>query len=224
MLCRQPNGHYETTFTSSSPNLWQIKKADRQRQFTVTAVGTWTWNMNFKTHGFAAVCYWKPVHVIFFSRIWGQTTEWNNCCRWKSLEHRSKLLFNVFRPKLINSFILNIYIAPLQENYSEALSTPARLQRAVLTLKGRKNAGDKALGKIRSSEGSPYHIEGPTTEKARPCLVEVRANGTRRRPCWDERSDRELITLSRGQQSSRRLTYAPPPMIGRRRRALFWCY
>jgi len=32
----------------------------------------------------------------------------------------------------IHSFILNIYIAPLQENYSEVLPTPARLKRAVL--------------------------------------------------------------------------------------------
>ena len=29
-----------------------------------------------------------------------------------------------------DSFLLNIYIAPLQENYSEALPTPARLKRA----------------------------------------------------------------------------------------------
>jgi len=33
----------------------------------------------------------------------------------------------------IHSFILNIYIAPLQENYSEALPTPARLKRVVLS-------------------------------------------------------------------------------------------
>src|SRR6218665_1134446 len=32
----------------------------------------------------------------------------------------------------IHSFILNIYIAPLQENYSEALSTPARSNKAAL--------------------------------------------------------------------------------------------
>src|SRR6218665_236272 len=32
----------------------------------------------------------------------------------------------------IHSFILNIYIAPLQENYSEALSTPAWSNKAVL--------------------------------------------------------------------------------------------
>ena len=42
---------------------------------------------------------------------------------------RHFLLFHSF----IHSFILNIYIAPLQENYSEALPTPARLKRAVLS-------------------------------------------------------------------------------------------
>ena len=30
------------------------------------------------------------------------------------------------------AYIYNIYIAPLQENYSEALPTPARPKRAVL--------------------------------------------------------------------------------------------
>ena len=62
---------------------------------------------------------------------------------------------------LIHSFISNIYIAPLQENYSEALPTPARLKRAVLGWE--KNAGDKALGEIRSWVGSPFQIKGPTT-------------------------------------------------------------
>jgi len=33
---------------------------------------------------------------------------------------------------LYHSFILNIYIAPLQGNYSEALQTPARSNKAVL--------------------------------------------------------------------------------------------
>jgi len=32
----------------------------------------------------------------------------------------------LFIHSFIHSFILNIYIAPLQENYSEALPTPAR--------------------------------------------------------------------------------------------------
>ena len=69
--------------------------------------------------------------------------------------HQLMLAINIGRPKLISphsavivtgpkliysyvysfihSFILNIYIAPLQENYSEALPTPARLKRAVLS-------------------------------------------------------------------------------------------
>src|SRR6218665_652518 len=98
----------------------------------------------------------------------------------------------------IHSFTLNIYIAPLQENYSEALPTPARSNKAVL--KREKNAGEVVLLKMRSSEGRPFQVEGLTTEKARICLVEVRAKG---RPCWDERSDRELIALRGGQQSYR---------------------
>src|SRR6218665_3179040 len=67
-----------------------------------------------------------------------------------------------------------------------------------------KNGGEVVLLKMRSSEGRLVQVEGPTTEKARICLVEVRAKGTRMRPCWDERSDRELIALRGGQQSSRR--------------------
>src|SRR6218665_1069552 len=101
----------------------------------------------------------------------------------------------------IHSFILNIYIAPLQENYSEALPTPARSNKAVL--RREKNAGEVVLLKMRNSEGRPFQVEGPTTEKTLICLVEVRAKGTRRRPCFDERSDRKLIALRGGQQSSR---------------------
>jgi len=37
--------------------------------------------------------------------------------------------FYSFIHSFIHSFILNIYIAPLQENYSEALPTPARLNK-----------------------------------------------------------------------------------------------
>ena len=117
---------------------------------------------------------------------------------WLHLLHLCFLANPTMGHSFIHSFILNIYIAPLQENYSEALPTPARLKRAVLVEK--KNAGDKALGKIRSWEGSPFQIEGPTTENARRCLAEVRANDTRRRPCWDERRDRELIAPWRGQR------------------------
>jgi len=50
----------------------------------------------------------------------------------------------------IYSFISNIYIAPLQETYSEELSIPAWLKRAVLTWS--KKVGDKVLGNRQSSE------------------------------------------------------------------------
>src|SRR6218665_3059771 len=48
-----------------------------------------------------------------------------------SMKH--ELLLFIFIHSFIHSFILNIYIAPLQEDYSEALPTPARLKRAVYT-------------------------------------------------------------------------------------------
>src|SRR6218665_581197 len=48
--------------------------------------------------------------------------------------------------RTIHSFILNIYIAPLQENYSEALPTPARSNKAVLRCE--KNAGEVVLLKM----------------------------------------------------------------------------
>src|SRR6218665_4190328 len=98
----------------------------------------------------------------------------------------------------IHSFILNIYIAPLQENYSEALPTPARSNKAVL--RREKNAGEVVLLKMRSSEGRPFQVESPTTEKARVNLVEVRAKGTRRSPCWVEGRDGESIQLREGKQ------------------------
>src|SRR6218665_1529172 len=47
------------------------------------------------------------------------------------------------------------------------------------SLKVRKNAGEKVLLKMLSSEGRPFQVEGPTTEKARICLVEVDPIGKR---------------------------------------------
>src|SRR6218665_317183 len=103
---------------------------------------------------------------------------------------------------LIHSFI---HIEHLYSAFSRKLLRSASNASTVKqsSLKVRKKAGEVVLLKMRSSEGRPFQVEGPTTEKARICLVEVRAKGTRRRPCWDERSDRELIALRGGQQSSR---------------------
>src|ERR1700733_15029059 len=93
---------------------------------------------------------------------------------------------------------MDIYIAPLQGIYSEALPTLARRKRTVLRLE--RNTEGIDLERRRSSRGSPFQVEGPRTEKALFCLMEVRANGTCRRPCSDERSDLEPPALRVVQQ------------------------
>ena len=108
----------------------------------------------------------RPVKVI---------ASWNNC--WLSDNERlSRRAVN--KAKFIHSFIHieHLYSASSRELLRDA---PDSSTAKKSSLKVRKNAGDKALGKIRSWEGSQFQIEGPTTEKARLCLVEVRANGTR---------------------------------------------
>jgi len=103
------------------------------------------------------------------------------------------------------SFIHIEQLHSFKKNYSESLPTPARLQRtAFRPHQARKTERDMVLGKRRSSRGKPFQIEGPTTEKARFCIMKVRAKGTRRRPCSDERRDREPIAQRTRQQSSQR--------------------
>src|SRR3984885_2542491 len=75
-----------------------------------------------------------------------------------------------------NLHLMDIYIAPLQEIYSEALPTPAQRKRTVLRLERKTDEMDPR--RRRSSRGSPFQFEGPRTEKAWFCLMEVRANGT----------------------------------------------
>jgi len=50
----------------------------------------------------------------------------------------------LFIHSFIRSFISNIYIAPFQENYSEVLPTPARLNKAVLRWEKRRWKGSNA--------------------------------------------------------------------------------
>jgi len=45
---------------------------------------------------------------------------------------------------------------------------------------------ENTLGSDQRANGRPFHTKGPTAEKARLCMVEVRANGTWRRPCSAE--------------------------------------
>ena len=63
---------------------------------------------------------------------------------------------------IVHSFILNIYIAPLEESDSKVLTTPARLKRAVLRREKRRW--------LASGKGTKFRREaaldrGPTTEK-----------------------------------------------------------
>jgi len=74
---------------------------------------------------------------------------------------------------LINSFILDIYIAPLQETYSEALTVQLRPK-----LRSKRNVLIKKLaerrhiarGNKRSVTGSSFQVERPIAEKARHCF------------------------------------------------------
>src|SRR6218665_817086 len=86
-----------------------------------------------------------------------------------------------------------IHIEHLYSAFSRKLLRSAPNTRTVKqsSHKVRKNAGEVVLLKMRSSERMSFQVEGPTTEKALICLVEVGTTGTRRRPCWDERGDRE---------------------------------
>ena len=102
---------------------------------------------------------------------------------------------------IIHSFIANIYIAPLYVGYSEALPTPGRPNNVVLSCW--RNIWENTLGSDRRASGRPFYTKGPTTEKARLCIVEVRANyGTWRRPGSAERGWRVLRTLREGRQRS----------------------
>src|SRR6218665_3178973 len=58
--------------------------------------------------------------------------------------------------------------------YSEALPTPARPNNVVLSCW--RNFWENTLGSDRQASGRPFHTKGPTTEKARFCMMEVRAN------------------------------------------------
>jgi len=63
-----------------------------------------------------------------------------------------------------------IYIAPLQDPYSEALLTQAKWKRTVL----RKlcNWEQALFGRCLRSIWSPFQVVGPTTEKERVCIDE----------------------------------------------------
>jgi|SRR6218665_2304987 len=82
--------------------------------------------------------------------------------------------YNCFKTLTLNSFIVEIYIAPFQGCYSGALPIPARLKRTVFRLSRvecvRMNPGEQSLRPWRSMpHGRANHRE---------CLVEERAKRT----------------------------------------------
>src|SRR5688572_11634539 len=99
----------------------------------------------------------------------------------------------------LHSFIHSgIYIAPLQGNYSEALPTPTRPKITVLSLV--RKVSSRLPGCRCSSRGRPFQIIGPATEKARFCIVAVRAKGTIKTPFSAERRRRRPGTTEIKQQ------------------------
>src|SRR6218665_3005992 len=99
----------------------------------------------------------------------------------------------------IHSFIHieHLYSAPSRK------TTSVRLKRTVF--KREKNERDKVLGKRRSSSGRPFQVEGPTTEKARFCLMEVRAK-------W-RRSSGVIIFISRTHIKQEFVAFITPTSI-----------
>src|SRR6218665_2896562 len=85
----------------------------------------------------------------------------------------------------IHSFIPDIYIAPLQETYLEALSVQLRPKRNIL--RSLQEEGMLFRGSKRSVRWSSFQVEGPITEKVRPCLRAERARGTKSSPRAEER-------------------------------------
>src|SRR6218665_2664574 len=95
---------------------------------------------------------------------------------------------------VLHSFIPDIYIAPLQETYSEVLSVQLRSKRNVL--RSLQKEDTLFRGSKQSVRGSSFQVEGPITEKARRCLSAERARRTKSSPRAEEqRAQREARSL-----------------------------
>src|SRR6218665_3884135 len=86
------------------------------------------------------------------------------------------------------SFIPYIYIAPLQETYSEVLSV--QLQPKRKALRSLQKEDMLFQGSKRSVRGRLFQVEGPITEKARRCLSAEWAQGTKSSPRVEEQRAR----------------------------------
>ena len=102
----------------------------------------------------------------------------------------------------IHTFIMEIYIAPLQGYCSEAFPTLAQLKRIVFMLE--QNMLEKTLGSNRCANEAHSIQRGQPPVNARTWLVEVRAIGTKRNPRSIERRELQSLVPGVGQQRSRR--------------------
>src|SRR6218665_904037 len=76
---------------------------------------------------------------------------------------------------------IKIYIAPLQDTYSEASRPRPSGKEQSLECGGIENR-HRLEGALDLLEGSPFQVFGPTTENERVCIVAEPANGTTKLP------------------------------------------
>src|SRR6218665_1749318 len=108
---------------------------------------------------------------------------------WRTLwKRRLKLEKDRRVDQVFHSFIPDIYIAPLQGTYSEALSV--QLLPKINVLRSFQKEDTLFRGSKLSVRGSSFQVEGPITEKARRCLSAERALGNKSSPRAEERRAR----------------------------------
>src|SRR5688572_18173401 len=107
------------------------------------------------------------------------------------------IIFNV------HSFIQRTYIAPLQDNLLRGAPSPTTAIENSFQILVKVYAESPAR-RTRRSEGRLFQMVGPTTEKARSCVFEVRAKGTARSPRDAERRFLRVAKPEVGRQNSRK--------------------
>src|SRR6218665_1114128 len=76
----------------------------------------------------------------------------------------------------IRSFVLETYIAPLQETTTQRRSQPSHGQKKE-DFREMSNLEGWTISTERSSKGRSFHADGPTIEKALRCIIAKRARG-----------------------------------------------
>src|SRR6218665_2032543 len=104
--------------------------------------------------------------------------------------------------EFLHSFILEIYIAPLQETTTQRRSQPSHGQKEGLQR-------DVKFGRVGHQQGTQlkgrsFLADGSTTEKALRFIIAKRTRGTKNSPLAAERSTRRAAKIDTGQQRRRR--------------------